>query len=156
MKFLKYFPKMKVFGARTTLADPLQKFKFRISVPGIPTSIGFTKLSGLSHEVTITEYDEGGFDYTHKLPGRNKVAEIVAERGAYADNAFQEVLKQTLTNPDMRTTVVVEYLNRYGTPVRTYKLAEAWVSKWEGSDFDAGSDDVAIEKMTIVFEYFMD
>ena len=147
---------IKAFAARTTSVDPLQKFKFRLTVPGLPSGIGFQKVSGLTHEVGVTEYDEGGFDYTHKLPGRQKVGEVTAERGSYADNSFQDLLKQTLTNPSMRNTVIFEQLNRYGETVRTYKLAEAWVSKWEGSDADASSDDVAIEKLTIQFEYFLD
>ena len=147
---------IKAFAARTTSVDPLQKFKFRLTVPGLPSGIGFQKVSGLTHEVGVTEYDEGGFNYTHKLPGRQKVGEVTAERGSYADNSFQNLLKQTLTNPSMRNTVIFEQLNRYGETVRTYKLAEAWVSKWEGSDADARSDDVAIEKLTIQFEYFLD
>lgn len=147
---------IKAFAARTTSVDPLQKFKFRLTVPGLPSGIGFQKVSGLTHEVAVTEYDEGGFNYTHKLPGRQKVGEVTAERGSYADNSFHTLLKQTLTNPSMRNTVIFEQLNRYGETVRTYKLAEAWVSKWEGSDADASSDDVAIEKLTIQFEYFLD
>ena len=147
---------IKAFAARTTSVDPLQKFKFRLTIPGLPSGIGFQKVSGLTHEVGVTEYDEGGFDYTHKLPGRQKVGEITAERGSYADNSFQNLLKQTLTNPNMRNTVIFEQLNRYGEAVRTYKLAEAWVSKWEGSDADASSDDVAIEKLTIQFEHYLD
>ena len=147
---------IKAFAARTTSVDPLQKFKFRLTVPGLPSGIGFQKVSGLTHEVGVTEYDEGGFNYTHKLPGRQKVGEVTAERGSYADNSFQNLLKQTLTNPNMRNTVIFEHLNRFGETVRTYKLAEAWVSKWEGSDADASSDDVAIEKLTIQFEYFLD
>lgn len=144
------------FAARTTSVDPLQKFKFRLTIPGLPSGIGFQKVSGLTHEVGVAEYDEGGFDYTHKLPGRQKVGEVTAERGSYADNSFQNLLKQTLTNPNLRNTIIIEQLNRFGETARTYKLAEAWVSKWESSDFDASSDDVAIEKLTIQFEYFLD
>lgn len=144
------------FAARTTSIDPLQKFKFRLTVPGLPSGIGFQKVSGLTHEVGVTEYDEGGFDYTHKLAGRPKVGEVTAERGSYADSSFHDLMKRTLTDPSMRNTVIFEQLNRYGEAVRTYKLAEAWVSKWEGSDGDASSDDVAVEKLTIQFEYYLD
>ena len=144
------------FAARTTSVDPLQKFKYRLTIPGLPSGIGFQKVSGLTHEVGVAEYDEGGFDYTHKLPGRQKVGEVTAERGSYADNSFHNLLKQALTNPNVRNTVIIEHLDRFGNPARTYKLAEAWVSKWESSDFDASSDDVAIEKLTIQFEYFLD
>ena len=147
---------IRAFAARTTSSDPLQKFKFRLTIPGLPSGIGFQKVSGLTQEVGVTEYTEGGYDHIHKLPGRAKVGEVTAERGSYADNSFQELLKKTLTNPKMRNTVILEQLNRFGEAVRTYKLAEAWVSKWESSDFDSSSDDVAIEKITIQFEYFLD
>ena len=147
---------LKAYAARTAILDPLQKFKFRLIVPGLPAGIGFQKVSGLTHEVGVAEYEEGGYAYTHKLPGRPSVSEVTAERGSYADISFQNMLKQTLTNPAFRTTVIFEQLDRYGAVVRTYNLAEAWVSKWEGSDADASSDDVAIEKLTIQFEYFLD
>ena len=61
-----------------------------------------------------------------------------------------------LTDSNLRNTVIIEILDRFGNTKRTYKLAEAWVSKWEGSDLDASSDDVAIEKLTVQFEYFLD
>lgn len=143
-------------AARTTSADPLQKFKFRLTIPGLPTGIGFQKVSGLSQEVGVAEYDEGGYDHTHKLPGRPKVGEVTAERGMYADLSMQELLKKTLTDKNARNTIIIEHLDRFGGTAKTFKLAEAWVSKWEGSDFDATSDDVAIEKITIQFEYFLD
>ena len=55
----------------------------------------------------------------------------------------------------MRQTMLVEICNRYGVTKRKYQLAEAWVSKVELSDLDATSGDVAIEKMTVAFEYFL-
>ena len=147
---------IRAFAARTTSSDPLQKFKFKLTIPGLPEGIGFQKVSGLTHEVGVTEYDEGGYDYTHKLPGRPKVGEVTAERGSYTGNQFHDLLKKALTDPNARSTIIIEHLDRFGNTARTYKLAEAWVSKWESSDFDASSDDVAIEKITIQFEYFLD
>ena len=147
---------IKAHAARTTSVDPLQKFKFRVTIPGLPSGIGFQKVSGLTQEVGVAEYDEGAYDFTHKMPGRPKVGEVTAERGTYADASFEDLIKKTLTNPNLRSTIIIEHLDRYGKAVRTYKLAEAWVSKWESSDLDATSDDVAIEKLTIQFEYFLD
>ena len=66
------------------------------------------------------------------------------------------VFRQSLNNPNMRQTIIIEVKNKFGETKRTYKLAEAWISKWEGSDLDASSNDVAIEKMTIQYEYLID
>lgn len=147
---------MTAYAARTASLDPLQKFRFRVTIPGLPSEIGFQTVSGLSYEVNSTEYSEGGYEYTHKLPGKPSVGEITCERGAYQDTSLADLIKETLTNPDFRQTIVIEHLDRFGNVGRTYKLAEAWVSKWEGSDLDASSDDVAIEKITIQFEYYLD
>lgn len=147
---------MKASAARTVANDPLQKFMFRVTVPGLPSGIGFQKVGGLTREVGVVEYLEGLYAYTHKLPGREKVSEVTLERGSYADKEFENYYKKVLTDPNIRNTIIIEILDRFGNTKRTYKLAEAWVSKWEGSDLDASSDDVAIEKLTVQFEYFLD
>ena len=142
--------------ARTFANDPLQKFMFRVTIPGLPTGIGFQKVGGLTREVGVVEYLEGLYQYTHKLPGREKVGEVTLERGAYASKDLENLYKSILGTNGNRVTVVIEILNRFGETKRSYTLEDAWVSKWEGSDLDASSDDVAIEKMTLQFERFLD
>lgn len=148
-------PVLLAHAARTSSEDPLQQFKFRVTIPGIPTTIGFQKVSGLSEEVGVVEYDESGYDYTHKLPGKVTVGEVTLERGMYADTSFADLIKSTITSPDFRKTIIIQLCDRFGNPKRTWKLAEAWASKWEGADFDATGEDVAIETVTIQHEYFL-
>ena len=145
---------MTAHAARTASLDPLQKYYFRVTIPGLPAEIGFTKVSGLDYEVGVTEYSEGGYPYTHKLPGKPKVGEITCERGMYTgDTSMYDLVKATLLNPDFRQTVTIEHLDRFGRVAQTYKLAECWASKWEADDFDAESDDVSIETLTLQYEY---
>lgn len=142
--------------ARTSVNDPLQKFKFRASVQGIPSSMGFSKISGLVKEVGVVEYDEGGYEYTHKLTGKAKYPEVTMEKGAFiGDTAMEDLVKNSLTNPDYRSTVVIDQYDKYGNIAKSWTLAEAWVSKWESAEFDATSEEVAIEKITIQFEYYL-
>ena len=141
-------------AARTSSEDPLQKFKFRVTIPGIPSQIGFQKVSGLSKEVNVVEYDESAFEYTHKLPGKTKFGEVTMERGMFSDSSMLDQMK-VIQNPDYRTTMIVQIMDRFGNVQRTWKLAEAWISKWEGSDLDATSDDVAIETITVQYEYML-
>lgn len=143
-------------AARSVASDPLQKFMFRLTVPGLPSGIGFTKIGGLTRETAVIEYLEGMYQYAHKLAGREKVGEIVCERGMYKEADAENHYKRVLTDPARRETMTIEILDRFGESRRTFKLAEAWFSKWEGSDLDAASDDVAIEKLTIQFEYFLE
>lgn len=141
--------------ARTVANDPLSKFKYTVSVPGLSAGIGFNKVSGLKRELAVTEYNEGGYNYTRKIVGREKVEPITLERGMFASKEFETLYKKSLSNNNFRTTVTIQLKDRFGKVKRTWKLAEAWVKVWEGSDLDAGSDDVAIEKITIEFEYFL-
>ena len=145
--------------SRTINDDPLQKFKFRVTIPGVPTTVGFQKVNGLSREIEVVEYIEGMFDTAHKLTGREKVGELTLERGMFAKSEsgldLEDFFETTLTTPESRNTVVLEYLDRYDNAKRTYTLAECWASKWEASDMDATSSDVSIEKMTLQFERFV-
>jgi phage tail-like protein len=130
-------------------------FKFRVSMPGLPAGMGFQKVSGLSREIGVVEYDEGGYSHTHKLTGKEQGGEVTLEKGMFANTDLEEIYKRSLNRPDYRTTVIIEQLNKFGKVARSWTLAEAWVSKWEGSELDATSEDVAIESITIQFEYYL-
>ena len=141
-------------AARTASLDPLQKYLFRVTIPGLPAEIGFQSVSGLDLEIGVAEYSEGGYAFSHKIPGKPKVSEVTCKRGAYSgDSAMLDLVRTTLTNPDFRGTVIIEHLDRFGNVGKTYKLAECWASKWEGDDLDATSDDVAVETLTLQYEY---
>lgn len=141
--------------ARSRANDPLLKHKFVVSVPGLPAGMGFNKVSGLKREVGVVEYAESGYSHVHKLAGREKVEAVTLERGMFASSEFEQLYKKTLSDANYRTTVTISLQDANGKSVRTWKLAEAWVKSWEGTDFDASSEDVAIEKITIEFEYYL-
>ena len=141
--------------ARSRVNDPLLKHKFTVSIPGLPSGMGFQKVSGLKRELGVVEYSEGGYNHTRKLVGKEKVEAITLERGMFAGKEFETLYKKSLSNPDFRTTVTINLMDAFGKVKRSWNLAEAWVSSWEGTDFDADSEDVAIEKITIEFEYYL-
>lgn len=143
--------------SRTVAQDPLQKFKFRVSIPGLPAGIGFQKVSGLSREVDVAEYDESGYGYTHKLPSnKEKVGDVTFERGTYASKDLEGIYKKTLTDPNFRCTVTVTLCDKFGNAKRTWVCGEAFFKSIEESDLDASSSDVAIQKAVMCFEYFID
>lgn len=141
--------------ARTYANDPLQMFRFRVSIPGLPAGMGFQKVSGLTREIGVVEYDEGGYSHTHKLTGKEQGGEVTLEKGMFANTDLEDIYKRSLNSPDYRTTVIIEQLDKFDKVARSWTLAEAWVSRWEGSELDATSEDVAIESITIQFEYYL-
>ena len=142
-------------AARTIESDPLQSFMFKVSIPGLPTGVGFQKVGGLSREVEVVEYFENMYDHAHKLPGRESVSEVTFERGMYADDYLQGLYEKVFNNNTVRNTVVIQVCDRFGAIKREVKCAEAWFSKYECADLDATSSDVIIETLTMVFEYFL-
>ena len=146
---------LNAMASRTIEADPLQSFMFRVSIPGLPTGVGFQKVGGLSREVEVVEYLENMYDHTHKLPGRETVSDVTFERGMYADNYLQGIYEKVFNNNTVRNTVVIQVCDRFGKIRREFKCAEAWFSKYECADLDATSSDVIIETLTMTFEYFL-
>lgn len=146
---------LNAMASRTIEADPLQSFMFRVSLPGLPTGVGFQKVGGLSREVEVVEYLENMYDHTHKLPGRETVSDVTFERGMYADDYLQGIYEKVFNNNTVRNTVVIQVCDRFGKIRREFKCAEAWFSKYECADLDATSSDVIIETLTMTFEYFL-
>ncbi len=146
---------LNAMALRTIEADPLQSFMFRVSIPGLPTGVGFQKVGGLSREVEVVEYLENMYDHTHKLPGRETVSDVTFERGMYADDYLQGIYEKVFNNNTVRNTVVIQVCDRFGKIRREFKCAEAWFSKYECADLDATSSDVIIETLTMTFEYFL-
>ena len=146
---------LNAMASRTIEADPLQSFMFRVSIPGLPTGVGFQKVGGLSREVEVVEYLENMYDHTHKLPGRETVSDVTFERGMYTDDYLQGIYEKVFNNNTVRNTVVIQICDRFGKIRREFKCAEAWFSKYECADLDATSSDVIIETLTMAFEYFL-
>lgn len=145
----------KAYASRTIEADPLQGFMFKLTISGLPTGVGFKKVSGLSREVAVIEYLENLYEHAHKLPGREKVGEITLERGMYVDDYLQSLYENVFHNNTCRSTVTIDILDRFGKIRRSFQLAECWFSKYEVAELDATSDDVIIETITMQFEHFL-
>lgn len=142
-------------AARSYEADPLQAFRFRVSIPGIPSQVGFQSVGGLSREIEVITYLENMFDHEHKLPGRETVGDLTFKRGMYADAYLQSTYESIFKNSAARNTVVLQIVDRFGNIRREFKCAEAWFSKYECDDLDSTSGDVLIETLTMTFEYFL-
>lgn len=143
-------------AARTLESDPLQAFRYRVTLSGLPGTgeIGFQKVAGFSREVAVVEYFENMYEHPHKLPGRETFSELTFEKGMFSDltfvNEYMKVLGTDKNN--VRHEVTIQILNRFGEPIRTIVLYEAWFSKYEHGDLDSTSDDVLIETLTVQFE----
>jgi phage tail-like protein len=137
---------------RSQVKDPLQQFRFKVEVPGLDAAIGFTEVDGLDSEIEVTEYREGGFKATRKLPGIEKTGVVTLKRGAFKNNETYLLFRQSLDNVDFRKTVTVIEQDRMGNNVRQWTLEETWASKFTGPSLNATSSEVSIESIELQTE----
>jgi phage tail-like protein len=122
--------------------------RFEVTIPALGVQVGFyTELTGMSLQVDVMEYPEGGLNtYVHKLPGRVKHNNVTLKRGVTNENALLEWVKANSATP---TDMSVKLYDSEGTPIRSWKFAGAYPVKWTGPDVNAGGTTVMTESLEI-------
>lgn len=134
-----------------TRVDPYKNFNFVIEVDGLPQA-GFSECSGLSTEVNVVEYREGGDFVTRKLPGLAKIGDITLKRGVTASADLQLWMKNILNGVKDRRDVIIKLLDDDRTEVVRWKFFNAFPRKWEGPTLNAKGNEVAIESLVLAGE----
>lgn len=149
-----FLPRIKAYAVRSFSDDPLQKFRFRLSISGYTGILGFKDVSGISDELEVTEYREGTVHYTHKLPGIESVGEVTFSRGMYhGDFDMYQMFKDIMTKRTAtRHDVTLKICDRWGNIRRRIYFRECWFSKYETDGVDSSSSDVQIETLTMQYE----
>lgn len=149
--------------AITVTTDPYQKYNFTVDfapegAEGLEVSVptGFSKVSGISKEMKVIDYYEGGCVVPKKVASRGDFGEITLEAGVVKEANYENLISlDIMNNPDKRFTVTVKLYDPLDKTMKKYKFwkfRKCLVTKWEGSDLDASSDDIAIEKIVINYE----
>ena len=132
-------------------ADPYKNFNFRVEIDNL-TIAGFSECNGLSSEVDVIEYREGGDHLVRKLPGLRKFNNITLKRGITKSSELQDWHKNILNGvPDRRNGSVI-LLDDDRTEVVRWKFSNAFPRKWEGPHLNAKGNEVAIETLEIACE----
>ena len=132
--------------------DSLPAFLFSVEIGGLNTGF-FRSVGGLKVETEVIEFREGGeAGAIRKMPGLTKYANIRLTRGFTGDRTlydwFTNLQKPNPTKVDGRIVM----LDHRGKPVVAWKFKNGFPVKWEGPDFDASSNEVAIESIEIAHE----
>ena len=135
----------------STRVDPYKNFNFRVEIDAL-TVAGFSECTGLSTELNVIEYREGGDFLVRKLPGLAKVGDITLKRGVTKSNELQTWHKNTLDGKVDRRDGVIILLDDDHTEVVRWNFTDGWVRKWEGPSLNAKGNEVAIESITICCE----
>jgi len=133
-------------------------FHFRVSF-GASTDDGdtrFQEVSGLTAEVSLEEYREGGLNvHVHRLPTGAKYNNLVLKRGYMAGTTAatwcRNAIEQFVFEPK---DVDVVLLNDQHQPLAQWTFVGAYPVKWSIADFKAQDNAIAIESMELAYKSF--
>ncbi|MFK8104762.1 MAG: phage tail protein [Saprospiraceae bacterium] len=131
-------------------------FKVNFAGAGITKEHSFKEVSGLSVELGVEEIAEGGeLRFKHRLPSTPKYNNLILKRGLLVDSNLRKWVDKAITSFEFTPILIsIELLNAAATPAMTWNVHNAWPVKWEVSQLDAMSNEVAIETLEIAFDYF--
>jgi phage tail-like protein len=129
---------------------------FGLEVDGIQIK-SITEISGLKMEQDVVELKENGPDGKYvikKLPGRWKAPDITFTRGLSEDSSFDEWIKDSqfgkMTTVRKGGAIIV--YDYEGSPIKRYKMTNAWPKSLEIGALKAGDTTVLTEKLVITCE----
>jgi len=136
--------------------DPLTGYHFYLEIDGI-TQARFRECSGLTSESQAIEYKEAnkdGVTVIKKVPGVLKWSDITLKRGITDIMelwAWRTQVEEGKVDAARKNGSIVLY-NQANTEVARWNFTDGWPMKISGPQLNAGSDDIAVEEITIAHE----
>lgn len=136
--------------------DPLTSYHFFLEIDGI-TQAQFRECSGLSTESQVIEYKEAnkdGVTVIKKVPGVLKWDNITLKRGITDIMELWEWRKKVEEGKvdEARKNGSIVLYNQSNTEVARWNFESGWPTKISGPSLNAGSDEIAVEEITIAHE----
>lgn len=138
------------------MPDLMTTFSFVLEIDGVELA-SFRKCSGVEAETETIEYKEATKDgkmIIRKVPGAMKWSDITLERRIDESKALWEWRKQVQEGDvdAARRTGSIVIKDSTQQEVARWNFEQGWPSKWTGAELDAGSNEIATEKLTITHE----
>ena len=132
--------------------DPYRNFNFLVEINGI-TQAGFSDCSGFACTTDPIEYREGGENTTvRKLPGMTKYTNITLKWGLTDSRELYDWYRSIVNGTIDRRNGSIIVLDNAGKEKIRWNFYQGWPTKWDGPDFTAKGNDVAIETLEIAHE----
>lgn len=119
-----------------------------------PLDISFQRVSGLSRELEVSPYREGGENARNLwLADKVRHGSLLLERGvinaSVLTTQFDRVLRRESTQ---WANVVIMLLNENTIPVTAWTLSHALPVRWQVGDLDASSNTVLINSLELRYQ----
>lgn len=118
--------------------------------------MSFQEVSGLKATVQVKELAEGGENrFKHILPERVSFEKLVLKRGLAKNSAVFQWCINAIANFEFKpVTLFVTLLDEDGQPLVTWEVVNAYPIGWTVDKFNAESNSLVIEEMTLAYQYF--
>ena len=133
--------------------DPYRNYNFKVSIPGFAEA-HFKECSNLGIKVDVIAYREAGASAVVRwIPGRTEYEPVTLSYGLTASKDLWEWVLTGVKGTVQRKRLTIIMLDADGqTEHLRWNLNNAWVSEWRGAPLDAMGQEIAIERITVVFE----
>jgi phage tail-like protein len=130
--------------------DPYRNFSFLVEIDGIT---GLLRVHWLWASTDPIEYREGGETKTvRKLPGLTKYTNVTLKWGLTDSKELYNWYRDVVNGKIQRKNGSIILLDLEGQEKVRWNFFEAWPSKWDGPDFNAKGNDIAIETLELATE----
>jgi phage tail-like protein len=136
--------------------DPYRQFRFRVEIDGIGQA-GFSECTFADTTTDPIEYREGNEPPTfRKLSGLTKYGNITLKWGITDSMDLYKWRKQVIDTgaQGARKNVSIILIDEAGKDKARWNIVQAWPTKYDPADFNAKTNDVAIETLEIAHEGF--
>ena len=132
---------------------PYKKYNYKVLIDN-KEEAGFSEVSSPTITSDPVEYREGNMDgkTAGKQPGILKYDNVTLKRGTTDSQVFYNWIKEIQSGKVTRKTVVISLLDDEMKEVASWQLEKAWPTKYTGTDFNATSNEAAIESLELVTE----
>jgi phage tail-like protein len=132
--------------------DPYRNFHFLVELDGI-IQAGFSEASGFGSNIEVIEYREGGDSTSvRKLPGKVSYTDLTLKWGITDSSELYDWHRAAVNGQIQRKNGSIILLDDLGAEKVRWNFFNAWPSKWDGPDFNAKGNDVAIDALTVSCE----
>lgn len=132
----------------TRRPDPFMNFRFLVEFDQVQRG-GFNKVKGISRELKVESYHEGGENtYEHKLASNATYGNLTLERGL-ADDFLWSWSQNAADGAIVRRNITLVMRDASANEVWRWLVAGAFPVKWTGTDLDGSSSQVLVESVEL-------
>lgn len=126
-----------------------------LKYPALP-DLGFQEVGGLSVEIGVEEYAEGGENrFKHRMPNPVSYPNLTMKRGMMISSQAAKWFKDAVEGFQFEANdITVILMNENHLPLQAWNFINAWPVKWSIEGLNAMENNLMIESIEFAYQYF--